>query len=103
MRLTVSQPCEPPRREGFPALRDDIAFCAPSGTDGTVPAGKIPASAFTLSRARSMEGFLAAAGFFPVAGLCCEDIFAALVSRSLAEVLQGGNDEIQEEYLTTSI
>lgn len=98
MRLTVSQPCVPPRREGFPALTDDMAFCAPFGPDGTVPA-----SLFTLSRARNTEGFLAVAGFFPVAGLYCEDVLAALVSRSLAEVLQGDNEEIQEEYLTVSM
>lgn len=67
---------------------DGTAFCAPSGTDGTVPGGPTAASMFTLSRARDTEGFLAAVGFFPFAGLCCEDVFAALVSRSLAEVLQ---------------
>lgn len=35
-----------------------------------------------------MAGFLAAAGFLPAAALCCEGVLAALVSRSLAEVLQ---------------
>lgn len=45
---------------------------------------------FTLSRARTTGGFLAAVGFFPATALCCVDALAALVSRSLAEVLQWG-------------
>lgn len=88
MRLTVSQPCTPPYKDGFPVPVDDIACCAPFGTDGTCPVEYIVPSAFTLSSARTTAGFLAAVGFFPVTVLYCEDVLAALVSRSLAEVLQ---------------
>lgn len=62
--------------------------CAPFGTDGACPVEYIAPSELTLSRARTTAGFLAAAELFPAAALCCEDALAALVSRSLAEVLQ---------------
>lgn len=87
MRLTVSQPCDPPEKEGFPVPVDDIACCAPFGTDGTCPVGYISPSPFTLSRARTTAGFLAAVCFFPDKVLYCEDGLWALVSSSLAEVL----------------
>lgn len=69
-------------------MPDDTACCAPFGTDGTCPVEYIVPSEFTLSRARITAGFLAAVGFIPVTVLYCEDALAALVSRSLAEVLQ---------------
>lgn len=69
-------------------LVDDIACCAPFDADGTCPVEYIVPSVFTLSRARTTVGFLAAVGFFPVPVLYCEDTLAALVSRILAEVLQ---------------
>lgn len=61
--------------------------CAPFGTDGTGPVEYMAPSELTLSRASTTAGFLAAVEFFPLAALYCEDVLAALVSRSLAEVL----------------
>lgn len=66
--------------------------CAPFGTGGACPVEYIAPSELTLSRARTTAGFLAAAGFLPAAALCCEGALAALVSRSLAEVLQRQHD-----------
>lgn len=67
---------------------DDTECCAPFGTDGTCPVEYIAPSELTLSSARTPAGFLAAVEFFAAAALYCEDVLAALVSRSLAEVLQ---------------
>lgn len=69
-------------------MPDDIACCAPFGTDGICPVEYIVPSELTLSRARTTAGLLAAEGFIPVTVLYCEDALVALVSRSLAEVLQ---------------
>lgn len=77
---------------------DDVASCAPLGTDGACPVEYIAPSAFTLSRARTTAGFLAGVGFFPATVLYCEEALAALVSRSLAEVLQAGSKTHLEKY-----
>lgn len=92
MRLTVSQPWELRWKGCFLEPADGIACCAPFGTDGTCPVGYTAPSAFTLSRARTTAGFLAAVGLFTATVLCCADTLAALVSRSRAEVLQSGKE-----------
>lgn len=96
----MSQPCELAYTEDFPAPADDIEFCAPFGTDGTCPVECVVPSTFTLSRARTKAGFLEVVGLFPAVVL--EDA-EALVSRSLADVLQRGNETQIRNNITSYI